>query len=171
MEQVLTQDQLIKLICYDKDTGILTWRVYRGGRKAGSEVGRINKEGYIATRIEPKYYLSHRLAWLYVYGDWPKGQIDHINGVRSDNRISNLRDVTVSQNGQNRRYAPITNQTSKVRGVTWHKAIKKWQAQICINQVFHYIGVFITLDEAKAARELAELKLHTHSPLFQKETL
>ena len=89
---MITQEELKELLDYNPETGLFTWNVYNN-IKNKTTAGTFN-DGYIQIKIKQKIYQAHRLAWLYVYGEWPKGQIDHINGIRDDNRIENLRDVT-----------------------------------------------------------------------------
>ena len=87
----LTTDRLKELLHYDQDTGVFTWNVRRSGKTpAGSVAGSYDAYGYIQIRISPFRYKAHRLAWFYVNSEWPKFCIDHINGVRDDNRISQL---------------------------------------------------------------------------------
>ena len=102
--QILTVERLRELLHYDSDTGVFTWRVYRSpGAKKGDVAGCVNEGGYIATQVDRKHYLSHRLAWLYVYGAWPIDEIDHKDGNPANNHIANLRDVTRLTNSQNLR--------------------------------------------------------------------
>jgi hypothetical protein len=100
----LTQSRLKELLIYDPDTGIFRRRIACGIAVAGSTPGNINAMGYLDISIGCKRYYAHRLAWLYVYGEWPSLEIDHINCDRLDNRISNLRDVTHHQNMNNLRF-------------------------------------------------------------------
>lgn len=97
-----SQEKLKDLVIYCPLTGIMINRVYAGARSpAGAIRGGLTDAGYLATTVGKKHYRIHVLAWLYMTGDWPKNQIDHINGIRSDNRWCNLRDVTVRENRQN----------------------------------------------------------------------
>ena len=101
---------------------------------------------------------AHRLAWLYVTGAWPTKDIDHINGVRDDNRWENLREASASENGMNKRHLTANN-TSGVTGVYWSKAAKKWQAFIKRNGVAQYLGIYNTKDEARDVRRAAERRV------------
>lgn len=99
---MLTKERLQELLIYNTVTGIFTWKVNRRGTaKAGTVAGRPNNKGYIDISIDGKRYKAHRLAWLYITGSWPENQIDHINRIRDDNRLANLRDVTQSENLRN----------------------------------------------------------------------
>ena len=94
--------------------------------------------------IDGKEYKAHRLAWLYVYGIWPKLYIDHINGIRDDNRICNLRDVSNRENAINRSY----HRKGKLAGASYHKQKGKWRATIRINGRYTHLGLFETKEEA-----------------------
>jgi hypothetical protein len=125
----------------------MTWLISRGYNcEQGSKVGWIDAYGYKHFKLKNKNYKCHRVAWLLHYGEWPKGQIDHINGIRTDNRIENLRDVTQVQNSYNK--APHKNSSSKYRGVGWDKKKKKWRAMIRKDGRFHHIGYFDCEKEA-----------------------
>jgi hypothetical protein len=103
MKMSLTAEELKSFVTYDKNTGkMVRVRNTRGRSRIGVEAGSIHSCGYRTITINRKNYYIHRLAWLYVYGVWPNGYIDHINRVVSDNRIENLRECTKSQNQMNR---------------------------------------------------------------------
>lgn len=130
---------------YDKSTGIFTWKDSRKGRVlVGSEVGSIDRKGYAVVFTGGKKYTLHRLAWLYVYGECPKGQIDHINGIRDDNRISNLRVVTNRENACNR----LCHRQGKLVGCRYHKTMKKWEARIRKGVAYISIGFYTSEQEA-----------------------
>jgi hypothetical protein len=136
-------------LSYNEQTGSFEWRKKRRGVQTGVQLGTDNGFGYLRITLLGKSYYAHRLAWFYVHGTWPD-QIDHINGKKSDNRISNLRDVTVQQNNQNKLNAQ-RNSESKILGVSWHKKAKKWQAHICIYKERKYLGLFKDVHEAQDA--------------------
>jgi len=120
--------------------------------------------GYISISINRNRYLAHRLAWLYENGDWPKQDIDHINGNRSDNRIENLRDVSHQVNCQNKRSIGKQN-TSGFLGVNWRKDRQKWRAVISTRRKQKFLGFFDTAQEAHQAYLIAKRKLHEGSTL------
>ncbi len=125
----LTAEELRELLNYDQETGIFTRKVSTSNRvKVGAVAGCSGGDGYLLIMVQSRLYQAHRLAWLHTHGVWPKGQIDHINRDRSDNRIANLRDVTQKQNLQNR--SKSSTNTSGHPGVSWNKRISKWQASI-----------------------------------------
>ncbi len=100
--QELTAEYLRSILHYDQETGIFTWKVRTARRvKAGDVAGCSDGDGYRLIKVQSRLYKAHRLAWLYIHGSWPKDQIDHINRIRTDNRIANLREVSNKQNLQN----------------------------------------------------------------------
>ena len=152
----LTQEHLKTLLHYDPDTGIWTWRVNRtGGVKAGMTAGYINDRRYRRIVVQNRIQYSHRLAWLYMTGNWPT-QIDHKNGNKSDDRWQNLRIATHSQNEYNKPLG-ITN-TSGFKGVS--KNGNRWRAHIRINGKSTHLGRFPTKEEAAAAYRKAAIDLH-----------
>jgi hypothetical protein len=154
----MEQERLKQLLDYDPETGIFKWRVRRQRIFIGRVAGNRAIKGYLFLAFDGKTYQCHRLAWFYVYGEWPKYQIDHINGIRDDNRIANLRLATPSQNLQNRP-APSSN-TSGFKGVAWHKGARKWQAYISLNSKRMYLGLFSTKEDAYSAYCTAAIKHH-----------
>ena len=156
---LLTQDDLHNLIIYDKETGVFCWNKSRRGVVVNKNLGCDNGFGYLRITVLGKSYYAHRLAWFYIYGKWPKDQIDHINGIKNDNRIENLRDLTNSQNAQNKLKAKV-NSNSKILGVSWHKKAKKWQAFICIYKQNKYLGLFSDIKDAEIAYKLEREKIN-----------
>ena len=151
----LTAEYLRSILNYEPATGIFTWKV-RTSRsvKVGDVAGSLDGDSYLRISVQSRGYKAHRLAWLHVYGEWPKDQLDHVNRVRTDNRISNLREVTNKQNQQNR--SKRSDNTSGYQGVFWHKRDFKWQATIAHNYKDIHLGYFTTIEEAVSARKAAE---------------
>lgn len=126
--------------------------------RVGQQFGSYDKYGYRQGWFYRKKYLEHRLVWLYVYGVWPKKYIDHINGIRSDNRVENLRECSNQQNQFNRKSLPKS--TSKYKGVSWYNSNQKWIAQYRFNGKRNYIGIFETEEEAAEAYRNATEHIH-----------
>jgi hypothetical protein len=146
----LTQARLHELLAYDMNTGVFTWKVRRGGKATvGAVAGRLDTHGHRQITIDGVLYLAHRLAWLYVHGVWPTVQIDHRDTAKDNNRISNLRLATRSEQMRNR--GPMATNTSGFKGVSWHKKSGKWRAQIWQNGTSRTIGHYATTEEAAAA--------------------
>jgi len=160
----ITQTRLKALLHYDPDTGIFRWIGRKHGRASlKTSAGHIGKrDGYTLIGIQGRLYPAHRLAWLYVHGVYPEGDTDHINRVRHDNRIANLRDVTHAQNCQNN--AVRTNSTSGQLGVTWDRLNERWRAKIMVAGKHYCLGRYADLDAAVAARKAAERLHHPYRP-------
>jgi hypothetical protein len=153
---MLNQKTLKKYLNYDPETGVFKRKINSGKAKIGDVAGGINGSGYICIRINSVKYRAHRLAWLYVHGKFPDNQIDHINRIKTDNRIENLRDVTQSVNGRNKNLP--SNNTSGHIGVKWNKKQQAWRVAVC--QV-HYGSFKSKLDAvAKAKSIYKELGYH-----------
>lgn len=153
-------DELKASLDYDSETGCFKWKINKGNVKAGNIAGTKHYHGYLTININKKQYFSHRLAWVYFYGSWPDGFIDHINGIKTDNRIVNLRTVSYTGNNQNLRRSKKTNK-SGLLGVSWHKKTKKWQASIRINGVCTSLGYFDDPNEAHEMYVHAKRKHHS----------
>lgn len=156
--KTLERDRLVKLLRYDAETGRFTCEEKRGPLNVGDSVGTINKAGYTQIQIDGVIFYAHRLAWLFVYGTWPTGPVDHINGERSDNRIANLRDATASINAQNQR-RPRSDNKSGYLGVSLHSD-GKWQARIKIGGTYKSLGLHKTKEMARDAYLEAKRKFH-----------
>ena len=155
----MNQEELKKLFSYSEETGLFTRlvRVSRRG-KVGENAGHLISTGYVKIGIGKKYYLAHRLAWLYVYGHFPKNNIDHINGIKTDNRISNLREATFEENSRN---VGITSRNnSGFKGVYFIKKRNKWATRCSVNKKEIYLGSFDTAEEASKAYQQFALKHH-----------
>lgn len=126
--------------------------------RAGLPAGHARKDGYVSISVDRLSYLAHRLAWFFVIKKWPRREIDHINCIRDDNRIANLREATF---GENQRNVPTqTNNTSGHKGVTWDKARGKWVAQITAGRLHMNLGRFDHLEDAAAAYAKASRQHH-----------
>ena len=148
-------------LSYNQETGIFTWiKKPAHAVKVGTIAGRHRPDGYIAIQVKSRIYLAHRLAWFFVYQQWPSDQIDHINGTRNDNRFCNLREATRKQNMENRK--PNFNSVSGYVGVTWSKQHQRWCVRIMSNKKPFHIGYFNCLLNAVIARKKAEQSMFTH---------
>ena len=157
----ITLDQLRALLHYSPETGLFTWQV-KTCRKVvpGAIAGYTKPEGYMTIRINKRGYRASRLAWLYVTGFWPTGDIDHIDGNPRNNAFNNLRDVTTAENIQNQRRAHTRNKTGGLLGVSKLKSSKRWRARICTNGISVLLGWFDTPEEAHLAYLEAKRKHH-----------
>ena len=155
----MTAERLRSLLHYDPETGVFTWRVATSFRvHVGQVAGCLDNTGYLKVGVDGCRHLLHRLAWLHTYGVWPSGQVDHINRIRVDNRIANLRDVPPTGNIQN---SGISRRNrSGVKGVSWVPKAGKWKSFICASHKYIYLGLFSDIDDAIAARKAAEAKYH-----------
>ena len=157
MVNVMNQQRLLEVLIFDRETGVFTWKISpKNHIKAGQIAGKIEK-GYVRIKIDGKLYRGHRLAWLYVYGKFPKDQIDHINGIRNDNRIENLRECNGSQNQQNR--VIKNNNMCKATGVDFRKGL--FRARISVNKKTITLGLFKDVEKAKEAYLNAKNHYHT----------
>jgi hypothetical protein len=146
---MLTQESLKEVLSYDSETGIFIRLLKTYNRvKVGDVMGTLTSDGYYLICINSKLYKSHRLAWLYMTGSMPKHQIDHINGIRSDNRFCNLREATNAGNGQNRIKCHSNNKSTGLLGSHFDKRKNKFMAKIQINYKFKFLGYFNTAEEA-----------------------
>lgn len=157
MASELRQDRLKELLSCNPETGGFRWRVQRGNRPAGAPAACRDAYGYVVIRIDDVLYKAHRLAWLYTYGEMPKMSLDHINRVKDDNRIANLRDVSQSANALNA--SVRVDSATRVKGVVWSHERKKWVARIKVNGKTIHLGRFCLFTDACAARALAEREL------------
>ena len=156
---MITQKQLKQLLHYDPTTGVFRWRVSRSnGVKIGDIAGWNGGKGYACLSVGGKIYKAHRLAWLYMTGNWPAEEIDHIDCCRNNNKFSNLREATRSQNRCNSKIHP--SNTSGYKGVSWHTRYNKWIAHIKINNKKIYLGYFLSAEAAHYAYVAASKAYH-----------
>ena len=154
----LTAELVREYLNYDPDTGVFTWRKKSSPKSVvGAVAGDAKPNGYRTIQLLGCRNFAHRLAWFYVYGVWPKHHIDHINGVRDDNRIANLRDVTQQHNVHNERKPRRGN---PYLGVSYSKDRDKYLAQIYANGKAKNLGRYDTPEEAYAVYIEAKRKLH-----------
>ncbi len=161
MKNLKYYETLKEMVSYCHKTGRFTWIVKRRGTKGiYSEAGYITKNGYraIGIRVDKRFTLikCHRLAWFFVYGELPES-IDHINGDKLDNSISNLRSCNHKENSRNRKTPK--NNTSGYKGVYWSKPHKKWGASIGYNRKTYHLGFFDCPKEASEVYKLKAMKL------------
>ena len=168
LESHVSYDLLQELLDYSPDTGIFTWKTR--DRKHFATDGRwktwnarftdkaagclCKTNGYLLISIDDRLYKAHRLAWLYVYGEWPSEQVDHVNRDRSDNRIANLRLACTHINSQNasRRHSNTSGHT----GVYWQKRERKWEARVTWHRRGITLGSYKSKTDAILARRIAE---------------
>ena len=152
MAQPVSIDRLNEVLSYNRNSGVFTWKVRSGSRGIGSRAGspQGRAKNYRSVMIDGRNYLEHRLAWLFVFGRWPAGILDHINRCASDNRIANLRECTNMENRQNE--CPTKGRgMSAFRGVSFCKKTGKWRAGIMVSGEKHDFGRFSTELAAHAA--------------------
>lgn len=154
----MTPSDLQALVDYNPETGLLTWKARPdnlrfnsklSGRPAFAQMAK----GYFTGRLGGKNYKAHRVAWAVHFGEWPAGQIDHINGVRTDNRLLNLRVVTNAENSKNQKRR--STNTSGEACVTWFARDRKWWVKINVDGWPKHVGFFDAFDDAVAARNIA----------------
>ncbi len=169
---ILPIDYLHECLEYDASTGAMSWRerpVWHfknaqamrcwNGRYAGP-ITSVCNDGYIRVQVHNRPYRCHRIAWAFTYGDWPEWHIDHINGIRNDNRIENLREVTIGENSLNKKV--YRHSSTGISGVNWDEKLGKWRAHITLKNQRHYLGLFTDVNAAADARKAAEKRLGFH---------
>lgn len=163
-EKILNQEELKSIFEYDANTGKF-YRIVNSRRRPNSKVnaGCISRSGYVAIFVKKHSYYAHRLAWLYIYGEWPEDKIDHINGIRSDNRIANLRKSDARENCENRRTKNKTKASGLMIGVSKKKGNLKrpYSANIQIKGKLIHLGYFETEIIAHNAYLAAKRLLHS----------
>ena len=160
MKDNLTCSALHELFEYNPRTGVITNKISRSVAIAGTEAGYVNEKGYRMISLNGLNYRAHRVIWTMVTGLWPREYLDHINGKTDDNRLSNLREVSHSENHRNRKLQK--NNTSGFQGVCWNIKSKRWRSSITVKGRLIHLGTFDSTEEAAAARAEAEVKYGFH---------
>lgn len=180
-EDDITAEMARQLLNYDPDTGELRWKcrplsMFKAGewrdarwsqakwntRYAGEIAGRINDGGYPLVNMKSyRPYRAHRLIWLMVHGRWPSGEIDHINGIRHDNRLCNLREGTRAENHQNLK----ARHERGLLGARWYEKYGRWRSRIMVDQKETSLGYHDTEEQAHAAYLEAKKRLHLFQPV------
>lgn len=151
-----TYERANELLRYEPESGELWWRIKFAPRVKLHKPAGFNDNGYRRLHFDRHCYLAHRIIWLLVHKTWPKEQIDHVNGDRSDNRLYNLRCASYKENGRNKQLS--RTKLHAYKGVYAKK--NRWQASICVDRKQIYLGLFVSPEEARAAYEAAALRLH-----------
>ena len=159
--QILSPARLREVLFYNPESGLFHWICDTRRLPAGSLAGT-KKAKYCQIRVDKSIYLAHRLAWLYIYGVWPEGEVDHINGVTRDNRICNLRRCTRGENSQN--LSISTKNTSGFIGVSFCLRRCLWRSVITIKRKNISIGYFLSKEDASFAYLEAKRRLHNFQP-------
>lgn len=156
-----TPEKIKQVFRYDEETGNIYWKIKpycRSKVKIGDLAGSQDSRGYVSVRYQKIRYAAHRLIWCMFYNEWPKRLIDHKDLNPSNNKISNLRLATFSENAQNSNLSVKNN--SGVKGVSFDKLKNKWIAKININLECVYRKSFLLLEEATHAVRLKRIELH-----------
>lgn len=154
----LTTERAREVLSYCPIGGTLTWQqTLSRSRGAGKPAGYRRADGYLHIRIDGQLYLGHRLVWLHVTGSWPVDEIDHFDGDRKNNRIENLRDVSMAGNAQNRSRPQGSN---PFLGVSWDKCCGKWTAGIRVGGRRLTLGRFDDPELAHQRYLRAKAELH-----------
>lgn len=151
----ITTEWVREHLLYDQESGVFLWKKRGPGRTLGYVLGTKNWDGYVVIKINQVGCYAHRIAWLHVNGEWPKGHIDHIDRNRSNNAIANLRPATAAQNASRR---PIVRTIAPARGVFPQGT--GFVARIHFAGKRHYLGYFSTLEAAKAAYDVKAKEIH-----------
>lgn len=162
-------EYLRECLAYNPDTGVLTWKERPRehfsssgahacflSRRAGFPAGNLSGVGYLMIGLDGSQHLAHRVAWAVHHGAWPDQQLDHINLVKDDNRIANLRDVSRATNS--RGLVKSRASTSGFTGISWHRKTGKWRAQVMFKGKGYHLGLYSDISDAVAARKAANLR-------------
>ena len=155
----ITHQQVIDAFSYDPVTGVLSWKNPTSNRvRKGAVCGTPDKDGYLQVGFMGKYLKTHRVIFLYMTGNHPQYEIDHINGDVTDNRWVNLRDATKHQNSQNTKLT--SRNTSGVKGVSWCNQKRKWRCLVISEGKYIHAGYFSDIQRATDAVRAARIKVH-----------
>lgn len=146
---MITAREISEELTFSAETGLFYWRASKGRKQTVVPAGKRDGQGYIVIGFRGRAYAGHRLAWLCAFGEWPKHDIDHINGDRADNRIANLRPCTNQQNQRNRRPNPKASNGGLKGAMRAQNG--RWQARIKVNDKTIHLGTFTTVLEAHTA--------------------
>lgn len=160
--KTMTYDECADLLEYNRKTGELLWKKSLGRAKPGSVAGYTDTNGYVRLCIKGRMYLAHRIAWLMTHGEWPKNSIDHVNGIKHDNRIENIRSASQLENCQNRQVN--RNNKTGFPGVDFHKRSGKFRAKIGYQFKAIHLGYFDNPQDAHKAYLAAKKTIHTFAP-------
>lgn len=150
--------RLIDLFAYDEQTGLFRRKVKRGAGARGKVAGCVNGDGYRVIGVDRVVYQAHHLVFVYVYGRWPVGIVDHANCDRLDNRLANLREATRGENLRNQ--GPHKDNRSGLKGVSFNARDNRWSARIMVDRKSISLGSFKTPEEASDAYRKAAEKYH-----------
>lgn len=165
MKATLSHGRLLELVTYCQETGRFHWLKVRKGAPAGVECGTSkSSNGYARLGLDGRRYGAHRIAWFYVTGAWPKGDVDHIDGDRANNRFANLRAVDRSTNLENIRHARSDNRATGLLGAYRHRS-GRFTSRIRVRGQDHHLGMFDSAEEAHAAYIAAKRAMHAGNTL------
>lgn len=155
-----TQSDLKKAVTYDEGTGYFYWAIDHKHGKKGDRADTVDCTGHMYVMVNSESYATHRLAVLYMTGEWPVELVERINGIKQDNRWSNLREISIAESHKNMVLAK--NNTSGVVGVSYNNGKKMWAADIGVNGKGIHLGYFVKKEDAIKARKAAEAKYGFH---------
>jgi len=147
---MITQDRLKEVLDYNPETGLFLWKLPSGNRLSGDEAGSFDSRGYVRISIDRVRHRAHRLAILYMDGYMPKDTVDHVDRVHWHNWRSNLRE------SQQMNCSMLRNNTSTIKGVSWHQGKGKWSAYVVVDKILRHLGDYDTILDAAYARFAAE---------------
>lgn len=162
-QQSLDHKRLKDLVTYHPRDGSFVWNKGRPSATSGNACGTVKPSGYVLICLDRKLFRAHRLAWFYVYGEWPTDEIDHINGIRNDNRICNLRVASKSENGFNKKMRMDCKTGAK--GVLYYPKYNTYYVRFTVKKVPHTFGPFLTFEEA--ANVATEKRKSAHGEFFK----